>query len=427
MAIKDLIYGSDVDMVAEQELFRKASEIKTLLETERGRKALSGIFTKDDKFLELFLGESTRTDLTFTNAVEELGGRLHPRLWKFSSMAKGEPMSSLTHFCEGVRYQGLIMRHDGEEAEALMREALATRNKKNYQIRFINAGMGNKEHPLQKLKDTFTIQELFSNELLHGPQTNNPLRILFCGDVAYSRTIHSLLAVGGIAQYGAKIWMTSPEDNQLPDSIRQALLKHRVEFSELHVPLKDAIESAQPHILYLSRFQFNLRKEWGGRSQEEKNKYEAWYANMVGVTQEVLNIAPPFMKILHPLPQGPELPKRVEDNSRAAYNQQQGNGVPIAMALLIMMFAPNTDLHLLHQDKHVVTVHARTDGGTFSMPSEIGNISRLCICQGGCGNHTGQCTAVESKISGTWGFVSENDFQSITGKGKVFCPQCRPH
>lgn len=427
MQIKDLIYTSDIDMVAEQELFRKADKIKILLKTERGRKALSNIFTEDNKFLELFLGASTRTDLTFTNAVEELGGRLHPRLWQFSSMVKGEPMSSLTHFCEGVRYQGLIMRHDGEEAEALMQEALATRDKKNYQIRFINAGMGNKEHPLQKLKDAFTIQELFPNELLHGPQNNNPLRILFSGDIAGSRTIHSLLDSSGIAQYGAKVWITSPEDNQLPDAVRKSLLKQHAEFSELHISLKDTIVSAQPHILYLSRFQFNLRqKEWGNRSQEEKNEYEARYANMVGVTQEVLKLAPPFMKILHPLPQGMELPKWVEDDSRAAYNQQQENGLTIAMALLITMFAPNTDLHLLHQDKQVITIHAKTDSGTFSVPTEIGNISRMCICQGGCGSHTGQCTAVESKISGTWGFISENDFCSIIGKGQVFCPVCRP-
>lgn len=426
MAIKDLIYASDVDMVAEQKLFRKATAIKELLKTERGRKALSGIFTRDDKFLELFLGASTRTDLTFTNAVEELGGRLHSRLWNFSSMAKGEPMSSLTHFCEGVRYQGLIMRHDGEEAEALMQEAHATRDKKNYRIRFINAGMGNKEHPLQKLKDMFTMQELFPDELLHGKITGNPLRILFSGDVAYSRAIHSLLDAGGITQYGAKIWMTSPEDNQLPDEIKQSLLKQRAEFSELHIPLKDAVITANPHVLYLSRFQFNLRPEWNERSKKEKNEYEKRYTDQVGVTREVCAVAPPFMKILHPLPQNTELPKWVEDDSRAAYNQQQENGLSIAMALLITMFAPNTDLHLLHQDKQIIIVHTKTYHGIFSMPCEIGNISRLCLCQGRCGNHIGQCTAVESKLSGTWGFISENDFQSITGKGKVFCVQCRP-
>lgn len=425
MPIKDLLYAADIDMVAEQELFRKAMEIKKLLKTERGRKALSGVFAKDNKFLLLFNGASTRTDLTLTNAVEELGGRLHPRLWQFSSMVKGEPMSSLTHFCEGVRYQGLIMRHDGEEAETLMREALATRDKQKYRVRFINAGMGNKEHPLQKLKDVFTIQELFPDELLNGPHNNNPLRILFSGDIACSRTIASLLDRGGIINYHPKIWITSPADNQMPDAVRQSLRDSQTEFFEMHAPLTEAVATAQPHILYLSRFQFNLRPEWNARSKEEKEEYETQYARMVGITREVLRGAPPFMRILHPLPQGMELPRCVEDDSRAAYNQQQENGLPIAMALLIMMFAPDTDLHLLRQDKQVITVHAKTEHGIFSMPTEIKNISRLCICRG-CAHHTGQCTAVESKISGTWGFASESDFQSITGKGSVPCYQCRP-
>lgn len=425
MPIKDLLYAADIDMITEQKLFRKAREIKELLKTERGRKALSDVFTKDNKFLLLFNGASTRTDLTLTNAVEELGGRLHPRLWQFSSMAKGEPMSSLTHFCEGMRYQGLIMRHDGEEAETLMQEARAIRDKKNYRLRFISAGMGNKEHPFQKLKDVFIIQELFPDELLNGPHNNNPLRILFSGDVARSRTIASLLDRNGIISHHPKIWITSPEDNRLPDAVRQSLLDSQIEFFEMHTPLTEVIAIAQPHIVYLSRFQFNLRPEWNSRDKEEKEAYETRYASMTGITSEVLRHAPPFMKVLHPLPQGTELPKWVEDDPRAAYNQQQENGLPIAMALLVMMFAPQTDLRLLHQDKQIITVHARTERGTFSMPTEIANISRLCICRG-CAHHAGQCTAVESKISGAWGFVSENNFQSITGKGRVPCYQCRP-
>lgn len=429
MPIKDLIYASDIDMVTEQELFRKTFQIKELLKTERGRKALRGVFKEDDEFLILFEGKSTRTKITVKKAIRWLGATFDDELWQFSSMAKGEPMSSLTHFCEGAFYKGLFMRHDGEEAESLMQEAVRTRDKQQYPVRFINAGMGNKEHPIQKLKDVFTIQELFPNELLNGPIHNNHLRILFSGDVACSRTIGSLLSRGGITQYSPKIWITSPEDNHLPDNIRQSLITHQVEFSELHLPLKDAIMLANPHILYLSRFQFNLRSEWSFKNKEEKNEYEIWYANLVGITREVVALLPSFTKILHPLPQGMELPNWVEDDPRSAYHQQQSNGLAIAMALLIMMYAPNTDLHLLHQDKQIINVHSHSaKGETFTMPSEIGNISKLCICRG-CdsgGGHTGQCTAVESKLSGTWGFISEKDFLSIVGRGQAPCPACRP-
>lgn len=427
MQIKDLIYASDIDMVTEQELIRKASEIKELLKTKRGRKALRGVFTEDDEFLILFEGKSTRTKIMIKKAIRWLGGTFDDELWQFSSMAKGEPMSSLTHFCEGALYKGLFMRHDGEEAESLMQEAIETRDKKNYQIKFINAGMGNKEHPIQKLKDVFTIQELFPNELLSGQTTDNPLRILFSGDIAYSRTMHSLLSRGGIMQYGPKIWITSPGDNHLPDDIRQFLIAQQVAFSELHLPLNDAVAIANPHVLYLSRFQFNLRPEWDFKNKEEKKAYETRYANMVGITHEVIMNLPSFTKILHPLPQGMELPNWVEDDPRAAYHQQQINGLAVAMALLIMMYAPNTDLHLLHQDKQVIIIHVRTEGmGTFSVPTEIGNISRLCMCQG-CKHHIGQCTAVESKLSGTWGFVSEKDFNSIFGKAQSPCHICRSH
>ncbi len=74
MQIRDLIYASDIDMVQEQELFRKAIVIKEELKTERGRKALSGVFTEDDKVLIIFKGASTRTKLTFKNAIRGHGG-----------------------------------------------------------------------------------------------------------------------------------------------------------------------------------------------------------------------------------------------------------------------------------------------------------------------------------------------------------------
>ncbi len=428
MQIKDLIYASDIDMVTEQELFRKTKEIKELLKTERGRKALAEVFTKDDKFLELFSGASTRTDLTFTNAVEELGGRLHPRLWQFSSMVKGEPMESLVHLCNGIRYKGIIMRHDGDDAEALMKEALATREEWNYPIRFINAGMSNKEHPTQRLIDIFTIQELFPDELLQRASNHNQLRIVLSGDLEYSRTMQSLVI--GLAPYGPVIWTTSPQDNCIPESTRNFLRENNIEYHEYHRPLKEVMQEAEPHICYLSRLQLNLRPWYMQLSEEEQKRIKAEleppYIEMVGINREVLSVTPSYTKVLHPLPQGQELPKWFSRDQRATYHEQQANGLPIRMALLIMMFAPNTDLRLLHQDKQIITVHAKTENrGTFSMPTEIGNISKLCICQG-CENHTGQCTAVESKLSGTWGFISEKDFNSIVGKGQSPCNACRP-
>ena len=139
---------------------------------------------KGKKLATLFYEPSTRTRLSFEAAMLNLGGSVlgFPSA-NVSSVSKGESVADTIRIVSC--YADIAaMRHPLEGAP--MRAARFSR------IPVINAGDGGHQHPTQTLTDLLTILTR-RGRLSH-------LKISFCGDLKYGRTVHSL--VNALARYG---------------------------------------------------------------------------------------------------------------------------------------------------------------------------------------------------------------------------------
>ena len=158
----------------------------------------------------LFFEPSTRTRLSFETAMLSLGGSTVG----FSdaatcSASKGETLADTFEVVSG--YVDIIaMRHPSEGAPYV---ACA-----HSKVPVINAGDGGHYHPTQTLADLLTIKRE-KGRLDH-------LKIGFCGDLKYGRTVHSLIAA--MARYeGTELVLISPEELALPDFVMDGTVKKK--------------------------------------------------------------------------------------------------------------------------------------------------------------------------------------------------------
>ena len=132
---------------------------------------------KGKKLATLFYEPSTRTRLSFTAAMMELGGQvLGFSDARSSSVSKGETVADTVRVVSAFA-DIIAMRHYKEGAPRVASEFS--------RIPVINAGDGGHSHPTQTMTDLLTIRR----EL--GRFEN--LTIGLCGDLKYGRTVHSLI------------------------------------------------------------------------------------------------------------------------------------------------------------------------------------------------------------------------------------------
>ena len=190
----------------------------------------------DGKILAtLFFEPSTRTRLSFESAMLSLGGKvLGFSSANSSSAAKGESVADTVRTVEC--YADIIaMRHPKEGA--------ATVAASKVDCPLINAGDGGHQHPTQTLTDLLTIHRL------KGHLDN--LTVGLCGDLKFGRTVHSLIRA--MMRYeNIKFVLVSPKELQVPDYIRDDLVRSGYEFEEVE-RLEDAI--GKMDILYMTRVQ----------------------------------------------------------------------------------------------------------------------------------------------------------------------------
>lgn len=261
---------------------------------------------KGKKLATLFYEPSTRTRLSFTTAMMELGGNVlgfsDP---KSSSVSKGETMQ------DTVRVMGcfadlIAIRHNVEGAPLAAAEVS--------RVPIINAGDGSHAHPTQTLTDLLTIKR----EIGHLDN----ITIGFCGDLRFGRTVHSLIKA--LARYeGNKVILIAPEGLRLPDYIRNdESLNEKLSFREV-----DTMEEVMPEldILYMTRVQQERFLD-----QDEFDRVKDSFV----LTLDKLSTAKEKMAILHPLPRVNEILQEVDDDPRAAYFRQVESGKFVRMALL---------------------------------------------------------------------------------------------
>ena len=188
------------------------------------------------KLATLFYEPSTRTRLSFTAAMLELGGQVIGFSdANSSSVSKGETVADTVRVIRCFA-DIIAMRHFKEGAPLVASQYAG--------IPVINAGDGSHAHPTQTLTDLLTIKRekgRFDN-----------MTIGFCGDLKFGRTVHSLIKA--LSRYSnIKVILIAPQELRLPDY----MLAEMAENSHLEFREVETMEEVMPEldILYMTRVQ----------------------------------------------------------------------------------------------------------------------------------------------------------------------------
>ena len=261
---------------------------------------------KGKKLATLFYEPSTRTRLSFTSAMLELGGQVIGFSdANSSSVSKGETVADTVRVIRCFA-DIIAMRHFKEGAPLVASQYAG--------IPVINAGDGSHAHPTQTLTDLLTIKRekgRFDN-----------MTIGFCGDLKFGRTVHSLIKA--LSRYsGIEVILISPEELRLPDYMLQEMQANsRLTFREVRT-----MEEVMPEldVLYMTRVQKERFLD-----EEEFDRVK----NSFVLDPEKMKNAKPDMIVLHPLPRVNEITRAVDNDPRAAYFRQVENGKFVRMALI---------------------------------------------------------------------------------------------
>lgn len=257
------------------------------------------------KIATLFYEPSTRTRLSFESAMLELGGNVIGFASANSSSAsKGESVSDTVKVIEC--YADIIaMRHPKEGAALVASNACS--------VPVINAGDGGHFHPTQTLTDLFTIRKEFG-------RIDN-IRIGFCGDLKFGRTVHSLIEA--LLRFeGVEIVLISPDELRLPKYNKESMTEAGIKWTET-TSLEDAIPDLD--VLYMTRVQqerfFN---------EEDYIRLRDTYV----LDRTKMKLAKEKMIVMHPLPRINEISVDVDRDPRAVYFKQVRNGKDVRKALI---------------------------------------------------------------------------------------------
>lgn len=293
--MRHLLDPTDLSVAEVEEIIERALDI--IAHKEQYADACRG-----KKLATLFYEPSTRTRLSFTAAMMELGGNvLGFSDARNSSVSKGETVADTIRVVSAFA-DIVAMRHYKEGAPRVASEYS--------RIPIINAGDGGHSHPTQTLTDLLTIRR----ELGHFDH----LTVGMCGDLKYGRTVHSLIKA--MRRYeGVQFVLISPEELRLPDYMKSELGDNYRECTTLEeaMPLVD--------VLYMTRVQ---QERFADKAEYERLK-DAFILDA-----EKMALGKKDMIVLHPLPRVNEITVEVDKDPRAAYFRQVENGKYVRMALI---------------------------------------------------------------------------------------------
>ena len=255
----------------------------------------------------LFFEPSTRTHLSFSAAMQRLGGStLGFADARVSSTAKGESLSDTIRVVEN--YCDLILiRHPKEGAARLASEST--------RLPVINAGDGTNQHPSQTLLDLYTI-------LQRRGRLDN-LKIAFIGDLKYSRTVHSLIET--LTHFDNQIYLVSPTSLRMPPEFIDELDTRGTDYTED----EDFFSIASDvDIIYTTRIQ---QERFPDPVEYEKVK------NAYRIDREAIERIGGDITLMHPLPRLNEISTDLDEYPGAAYFDQARNGITVRKAILTLL------------------------------------------------------------------------------------------
>ena len=246
----------------------------------------------------LFYEPSTRTRLSFETAANRLGAKVIGFTdAKASSVSKGETLKD-TILMVANYADTIVMRHYIEGAAQYASEVSP--------VPIVNAGDGAHQHPSQCLLDLYTINQT------QGTLEN--LNIYLVGDLKYGRTVHSLLMA--MRHFNPMFHFIAPAELAMPEEYKIFCKQHGIRYTEQEDFTPESIAGAD--ILYMTRVQ---KERFSDLMEYERVK------NVYILRNDMLHLAKPNMRILHPLPRVNEIAYDVDTNPHAYYIQQAKNGL----------------------------------------------------------------------------------------------------
>lgn len=256
--------------------------------------------------LSEFYEPSTRTRFSFEIAATKLGiGVVSTENGSVTSSAvKGETIEDTMKVFNEYGVDAIVLRtkEDGHAERAASVSKIAV----------INGGDGKGEHPTQAVLDMYTIHEQLNQ--LDG------LNVVMGGDLAHGRTVRSLSKLLSLYPDNHISFLSTPE-LQIGEDIKLHLKKNGTSFeetSDMYGVLREA------DVVYWTRLQLERHS---GKSLTMGQEHFI-------LDDKALDVMPKDAIIMHPLPRIAEIPVSTDQDPRAKYFRQAGNGLYVRMAML---------------------------------------------------------------------------------------------
>ncbi|MBN21793.1 MAG: aspartate carbamoyltransferase [Bdellovibrionaceae bacterium] len=281
----------------------KSTAITFILELAEALKTTnsSPLLLKEKSIALCFFENSTRTRISFEQAIHKLGGFPIDFKPQESSLAKGESFEETLHTLKALEISAIISRHSNDDFSKKIAEY--------HILPVVNAGDGIVAHPTQALLDSLTLKSKWNS--LEGKQ------ILILGDILHSRVARSHYELSQILNYNVKV--AGPEE-WIPSWAKQSITKDWKSF----INDFDAILCLR------------VQKE----RMENHTTNDDYLKNYTFRESELKKIKRPYL--LHPGPVnwGIELCESALKHPQCLIHEQVRNGLYLRMALLSYLLNP---------------------------------------------------------------------------------------
>ncbi|MGK7933951.1 MAG: ornithine carbamoyltransferase [Microcystaceae cyanobacterium] len=293
---KDILGIGDLSATDMDALLTLASQLK-----------LGELAPKCDKVLGLlFYKASTRTRVSFTVAMYQLGGQVIDLNPNVTQVGRGEPISDTARVLDRYLDVLAVRTFKQEDLDTFAQYA---------EIPIINA-LTDLEHPCQILADFLTIKEYFGK--------TKGITLTYLGDG--NNVAHSLILGGALM--GMKIHIATPEDYKPNPMIVETANKIAVEGYDLLLT-SDAVEAAKgSQVLYTD--------VWASMGQEDLASTRIPIFQPYQINQSLLSHADSNAIVLHCLPahRGEEITDEVMEGNQSRLWDQAENRMHAQKALL---------------------------------------------------------------------------------------------
>ena len=258
---------------------------------------------KNKSIALLFEKASTRTRISFSIAIQELGGHYLVLHANELQLGRGETIEDTTYVLS--RYlDGIMIRTDSQKKLEIMA---------NLNVIPVINGLSDLFHPCQALADYLTLYDM-------GMDLSK-LEIAFIGE---PNNVFNSLVLGSIFTQ-TKISIATPEGFNIHPRVKEILKRFNKEV-QIYKDPKEAVKNAD--VIYTD--------VWVSMGQEKEADIRKKIFQPYSVNLELLKYAPQHVIVMHCLPahRGEEITNEVMDKYSSVIFQQAENRLHIQKAIL---------------------------------------------------------------------------------------------